>query len=213
MTKTVDLLIATRNQGKIAELQPLLVSLPLRLRSLSEFPDIGEVEETGTTFAENAAIKAKAYSEQAHLWTLSDDSGLEVEALGGAPGVYSARYGGSGLTYDERIKRLLEELSQSGDADRRARFVCVIAIADPQGEIVNLSTGICEGRIAHAPRGNNGFGYDPVFVPEGYEQSFGELSNEIKESVSHRARALAAARSFLLDYLPTFLSHDHSKAS
>lgn len=205
MTKPLptDLLIATRNQGKIAELRPLLARLPLRLRSLTEFPEIGEVEETGTTFAENATLKAKAYSEQARLWTLSDDSGLEVEALGGAPGVYSARYGGVSLTYDERIKRLLEELSQSGDANRRARFVCVIAIADPQGKIVNLSTGICAGTIAHAPRGTNGFGYDPVFVPEGYEQSFGELSSEIKEEISHRARALAEARAFLLDHFLT----------
>ncbi|HKC65637.1 MAG TPA: non-canonical purine NTP pyrophosphatase, partial [Pyrinomonadaceae bacterium] len=128
---------------------------------------------------------------------LSDDSGLEVHALGGAPGVYSARYGGAGLSYDERIKRLLDELSRTGSDDRRARFVCVIAIANPQGEVVNLSTGVCEGTIAHVPRGTNGFGYDPVFVPDGYEQTFGELSTEIKEKISHRALALATARAFL----------------
>src|SRR5437764_9951062 len=204
-----DLLIATRNQGKVAELLPLMQSLRLRLRSLADFPEIGEVEETGETFAENASIKARAYAEQSQLWTLSDDSGLEVDALGGAPGVYSARYGGAGLTFDERIKLLLEELSRSGHANRRARFVCVIAISDPHGEIVNLSTGICEGAITDAPRGTNGFGYDPVFVPDGYNQTFGELSTEIKEKISHRARALAATRTFLSDYFLTRLEKNN----
>jgi XTP/dITP diphosphohydrolase len=196
-----ELLVATRNEGKVAELRPLLVhALPVKLRSLAEFPEIGEVEETGETFAENASIKARAYAEQTRLWTLSDDSGLEVDALQGAPGVYSARYGGHDLTFAERIEMLLEEMERSGSADRRARFVCAIAIADPKGEIVNLSTGICEGLIADAPRGTNGFGYDPIFVPEGYDQTFGELSTEIKEAISHRARALFAARSFLVDH-------------
>jgi len=175
----------------------MLVELPLSLRSLKEFPEIDEVEETGTTFSENAALKARSYAEQTRLWTLSDDSGLEVYALGGAPGVYSARYGGADLSYDERIKRLLDELSQTGSDDRRARFVCVIAIANAQGEIINLSTGTCEGTIARAPRGTNGFGYDPIFVPDDYEQTFGELLAEIKEKISHRAIALEAARSFL----------------
>ena len=194
-----ELLIATRNEGKVAELRPLLAQLPLRLRSLAEFPEIDEVEETGMTFAENAVIKARSYAESTHLWTLSDDSGLEVHALGGAPGVYSARYGGRGLSYDERIKRLLDELLQTGSDDRRARFVCVISIANPQGEISNISTGTCEGTIARSPRGTNGFGYDPIFVPDGYEQTFGELSTETKEKISHRALALAAARSFLIN--------------
>ena len=196
-----ELLVATRNEGKVAELRPLLArALPVKLRSLAEFPEIGEVEETGVTFAENASLKARAYAEQSQLWTLSDDSGLEVDALNGAPGVYSARYGGPDLTFAERIKMLLDEMARSGGADRRARFVCAIAIADPGGEIVHLSTGICEGWIADAPRGTNGFGYDPVFVPEGYDQTFGELSTKIKERISHRARALFAARSFLLDH-------------
>lgn len=197
-----ELLVATTNRGKIVELRSLLSSLSLPLRSLDEFPEVEDVAETGATFAENAILKARGYATQTHLWTLADDSGLEVDALGGAPGVYSARYGGDGLTDADRVQRLLEALSQSGDADRIARFVCVIAIADPLGEILNLSTGICEGTIAHAPRGANGFGYDPVFVPEGYEQSFGELTADIKEIISHRARALSAARAFLLDHVP-----------
>jgi XTP/dITP diphosphohydrolase len=198
---TTELLIATHNEGKVIELRSLMASLPLSLRGLAEFPEIQEVEETGTTFAENASIKARAYAMQSRLWTLSDDSGLEVEALGGAPGVYSARYGGTALSFAERMKLLLEELARSGSRNRLARFVSVIAIADPNGEIAHLSTGICEGAITHAPRGTNGFGYDPIFVPQGYDQTFGELSTEIKERISHRARALAATRTFLCDHL------------
>ncbi|MDT4954296.1 MAG: XTP/dITP diphosphohydrolase [Acidobacteriota bacterium] len=202
MTKTfpTELLIATGNKGKIVELRSLLEPLSLRLRSLAEFQEIAEVAETGASFAENAILKARGYATQTQLWTLADDSGLEVAALDGAPGVYSARYGGEGLSDADRTQRLLEKLSQVGSANRHARFVCVIAIADPGGEVANVSTGICEGRIAFTPRGTNGFGYDPVFVPEGYEQSFGELTTEIKEKISHRARALSAARSFLLDH-------------
>lgn len=199
--RTKELLIATRNAGKVCEVEMLLEGLPLRLRSLAEFPEVPEVEETGATFAENAALKAKSYATQTRLWTLADDSGLEVEALGGAPGIFSARYaGGANASDAERIAHLLAELSRTGDTERRARFVCVIAITDPGARLVNTSTGTCDGRIAPAPRGGNGFGYDPVFIPDGYQQSFGELSSEIKRRISHRARALDAARPFLLDY-------------
>ncbi len=196
---THELLIATGNKGKVAELRQLLAGLTLRLRDLAEFPRALEVEETGQTFAVNAALKAQGYAGQTGLWTLADDSGLEVEALGGAPGVYSARYGGEGLTDADRVNRLLGELARVDAKDRRARFVCVIAIADPLGHVRNLSTGTCEGRIVHAPRGTHGFGYDPVFLPDGFEQTFGELPAEIKQDISHRARALKAASSFLDD--------------
>jgi XTP/dITP diphosphohydrolase len=195
-----ELLIATSNKGKIAELRSLLEPLSLRLRSLGEFAEVEEVAETGASFAENAILKAQGYATQTQLWTLADDSGLEVDALDGAPGIYSARYGGEGLSDADRTRRLLDNLSQVGGANRKARFVCVIAIAAPRGEVFNVSTGTCEGRIAFAPRGTNGFGYDPVFVPEGYEQSFGELTTATKEKISHRARALLAARAFLLDH-------------
>jgi XTP/dITP diphosphohydrolase len=196
---TRELLIATGNKGKVAELRLLLAGLPLRLSDLAEFPRASEVEETGQTFADNAALKAQGYARQTGLWTLADDSGLEVEALGGAPGVYSARYGGEGLTDADRVTRLLAELDRVGAKDRRARFVCVIAIADPLGRVRNLSNGTCEGRIVRAPRGAHGFGYDPVFLPDGFGQTFGELPSEIKQDISHRARALKAARSFLFD--------------
>src|SRR5215213_11696478 len=157
-TSTHELLIATTNQGKIVELRSLLHSLPLCLRSLAEFPSTEEVEETGNTFSDNAVLKARAYARQTGLWTLADDSGLEVDALGGAPGVFSARYGGEGLTDADRVTRLLGELSRVDAKDRLARFVCVIAIADPLGQVMNLSAGTCEGRIVHAPRGTHGFG-------------------------------------------------------
>ena len=199
--RTKELLIATRNAGKVCEVEMLLEGLPLRFRSLAEFPEIVEVEETGATFAENAALKARGYAAQTRLWALADDSGLEVEALGGAPGVFSARYAGGAHASDaERTAHLLAELSRTGDTGRRARFVCVIAIADADARLVDSSTGTCEGSIALAPRGVNGFGYDPVFIPDGYRQTFGELPPEIKQHISHRARALEAARSFLLEY-------------
>ncbi|HKR02146.1 MAG TPA: XTP/dITP diphosphatase [Pyrinomonadaceae bacterium] len=199
-TSTSELLIATGNRGKVAEYQSLLATLPLQLRDLSEFPGAGEVEETGATFSENAILKARVYALRTGLWTLADDSGLEVEALGGAPGIYSARYGGAGATDARRVEKLLEALSGFDNGERRARFVCVIAIADPRGEIANVSTGRCEGLIAFSPRGSNGFGYDPVFIPDGFEQTFGELTRETKERISHRARALREASSFLLGH-------------
>lgn len=199
MTKTLmpELLLATGNKGKVAEIQSLLASLPLHLKNLAEFSEIKEVEETGATFSDNAILKATAYARQTGLWTLADDSGLEVDALGGAPGVFSARYAGAGATDAERIALLLKELSGFLEVQRSARFVCVIAIADPQGRVASISTGKCKGTIAHAPRGTRGFGYDPVFIPDGFQQSFGELPQEIKQEISHRALAIKAARSFL----------------
>ena len=185
--------MATNNAGKVRELSRLLTGLPLRLRLLSEFPGVPEAEETGTTFAENAALKALHYSSRTGLLTLSDDSGLSVDALGGAPGVYSARYAGRDATYAERMARLLGELEAAGGDERRARFVCVIAVADPSAGTLETFEGTCEGRIADAPRGTGGFGYDPLFIPDGHDQTFGELPEHVKHSLSHRARALAPA--------------------
>jgi XTP/dITP diphosphohydrolase len=192
-----ELLIATHNAGKIRELTSLLSNLPLRLRRLSEFPQIGEVEETGRTFAENAELKARLYSRQTNLWTLADDSGLEVDALGGAPGVLSARYAGADATDEERNARLLAELSLTGDEQRSARFTCAIALYETDAETAEVFSGVCEGRISRRPRGRGGFGYDPLFIPAGYEQTFGELPDELKQQISHRARALAKVRAYL----------------
>jgi XTP/dITP diphosphohydrolase len=192
-----ELLIATHNAGKIRELTALLSNLPLRLRRLSEFPQIEEVEETGETFAANAELKARLYSRQTNLWTLADDSGLEVDALGGAPGVLSARYSGVNATDAERNALLLAALNGTDDPQRTARFICVIALYELESETTKLFTGACEGRISRHPRGNNGFGYDPLFIPTGYAQTFGELPDELKQQLSHRARALAGVRAYL----------------
>lgn len=192
-----QLLIATNNAGKMRELNALLENLPLRLRQLSEFPHVVEVEETGKTFAENALLKARLYSRQTNLWTLADDSGLEVDALGGAPGVLSARYAGADATDEERNARLLSELEGTDDAQRTARFVCAIALCDPATGATEIFSGTCEGRISHQPRGRRGFGYDPLFVPHGHTQTFGELSEASKQQISHRARALSAVRLYL----------------
>lgn len=193
METKAELLIATRNAGKVAEFRRLLTGLPLRLRGLDEFALDADAEETGETFAENAAIKADFYCRRTGIPTLADDSGLEVEALGGAPGVLSARYAGPGASDEQRVALLLKELDATGDAERRARFVCVIALADPSGGRTELFAGECAGRIIGEPRGAGGFGYDPVFVPEGHSETFGELPAEIKNRISHRARAAAAA--------------------
>jgi len=193
MSEHNELLVATNNKGKVRELSQLLNDFPLRLRLLDEFSNIDEAEETGETFAENATIKALHYSAHTRLLTLSDDSGLVVDALGGAPGVRSARYAGREATYAERMSKLLGELDATGNAERRARFVCVIAVADPSADTLHTFEGTCEGRIARAPRGTGGFGYDPLFIPDGHDRTFGELPREVKHTLSHRARALEQA--------------------
>lgn len=191
------LLIASGSSDKIKELEALLDRLPLVLCSLSDLPNIKEVEETGETFLENAVLKAKGYAAQAGMLTLADDSGLEVEALGNAPGVLSARYGGSGSSYDSKIAKLLQQLGETGDSGRRARFVCAMAVADTNGEILFTTEGICTGEIAEQPRGTGGFGYDPIFIPTGYDMTFGELGREIKQQISHRAQAAAKIMRYL----------------
>ena len=192
-----DLLIATHNPGKILELRQLLANQPLTLHGLDEFPDSVTVAETGTTFAENAQLKAVGYARQAQMWTLADDSGLEADALGGAPGVLSARYAGAEATDRERIVRLLQELGDASEEKRSARFVCALALADADGNLVHLTHGICYGKIAFAIHGTQGFGYDPVFTPDGYDLTFGQLSADVKNSLSHRTRALKEMRDFL----------------
>lgn len=201
-TAQAELLIATKNRGKVRELAELLAGLPLRLRDLGEFPGVPTADETGATFAENAEVKARFYAAHTGLATLADDSGLEVEALGGAPGVHSARYAGEQATDAERVALLLSELSGVSAPGRGARFVCAAALYDPQAGTCEIFTGTCAGRIGHAARGANGFGYDPVFIPEGFEESFGELPGEIKQRISHRARALAAVRAYLASAFP-----------
>ena len=191
------LLVATHNKGKLVELRELLADLPLMISDLGAFPAIKPIPETGQTFAENASLKAIGYARQLGRLTLADDSGLEVDALNGAPGVRSARYGGEGASDGDRTHNLLAELSRVSMDGRTARFVSVIAIADRTGELLSLSTGTCEGRIAETVKGSNGFGYDPIFIPNGFHRTFGELQPEVKNRISHRARALSQAIEFL----------------
>lgn len=192
-----SLLLGTRNPGKIYEIKLIIGDLPLEFSSLNDFPAVAVAVEDAETYALNAIKKARFYARETGVPALADDSGLEVEALGGAPGVISHRYAGDHANDADRRKFLLSKLDETESDNRRARFVCAIAIATVAGEVINLSEGICEGTITFESRGESGFGYDPVFVPDGYDQTFGELSDEIKNRISHRARALLKVRDFL----------------
>jgi XTP/dITP diphosphohydrolase len=200
-TGQLKLLVGTKNAGKIEEVRVLLKGLPVDLRFLRDFPAINTVDESGSSYAENALLKATSYAHQTGICALADDSGLEVEALGGEPGLFSARYAGAGAGDSERVELLLAELSNQPEARRTARFHCAVAIVDSRGKVLNIAEGICEGAIAKQARGHNGFGYDPIFVPEGYSQTFGELPREEKDRISHRAKALKLTRAFLLELL------------
>lgn len=190
------ILIATTNPGKIGEYQEILADSGMEMLSLRDAGIAVEVEETGATFEENARLKARAYADLSGLPTLADDSGLCVDALDGAPGVYSARFGPDPVS---RIERLLAALADVPDERRTARFVCVIALARPGEETVTFE-GVCEGRIGWSPRGNNGFGYDPIFYLPEYGQTMAELSSALKNRVSHRGRAAARLRVWLANH-------------
>lgn len=209
----LELVIATYNQGKLREVQKALEGLPLQFRYLSEFAHVSAVSELGQTYKENAVLKAIGYAKQTGVCALADDSGLELDALDGRPGVFSARFGGEQATDGDRIKALLSQLTQQANSDRTARFVCSMALAgwnstaagNPQVEphLLTVTEASCEGAIADAPRGENGFGFDPIFLPAGYQQTFGQLSNEVKASISHRAQALAKIRAFINSWIVT----------
>jgi XTP/dITP diphosphohydrolase len=201
----LTLVMATRNAGKVRELKALLPETGVSLLSLADFPEIPEIPEEGTTFAENAATKARAVVRLTGHASLADDSGLAVDALGGAPGVYSARYAGDRTaphppTDAENWRKLLDEMLDIPWERRSACFICEIALALPDGRVFTAH-GECEGIIATAPAGDQGFGYDPVFwVPE-YAATMAQLSPEVKNRISHRARALAAFREVLAGVL------------
>ncbi|HYX30660.1 MAG TPA: RdgB/HAM1 family non-canonical purine NTP pyrophosphatase [Pyrinomonadaceae bacterium] len=192
-----QLLLATYNQGKLDEIRQLLRYVPFDLRDLNSFRSIKAIEESGSTFVENATLKAVGYATQTRLMTLADDSGLEVDALGGCPGVRSARYAGKGASDAQRVEKLLQELSNTPDSDRGAQFVSAIAISAADGTILKLCVGICRGCIARQPRGAHGFGYDPVFIPDGMDRTFAELGADVKNEISHRAIAVKEAVEFL----------------
>ena len=189
----MNLLLASRTPHKTREFQQLL-GKEFAFDDLQSFSEIQIVEETGRTFAENATLKAVSASKSSQSLVIADDSGLEIEALGSAPGIYSARYAGENASDAENITKLLRELKDV--ADRSARFRCVIVLAQC-GKVRRTFEGVVEGQIVDLPRGANGFGYDPVFRPDGFQQTFAEMTAELKNRISHRAKAIAGLREAL----------------
>ena len=190
----MDLLVATTNEGKLREIEAILDGIPYRLRTLKEFPGIEEPEETGETFEANARLKAVYYAAATGMLTAADDSGLEIDALGGAPGVHSARW--HGTNYDDKFKKIRELLAMQGLETSPARFVCCVALADG-GRILHETRGTVEGRIADTVAGTNGFGYDPIFFYPPLGLTLAQLDRDQKSAVSHRGKAFAALRSYL----------------
>ncbi|REK12746.1 MAG: RdgB/HAM1 family non-canonical purine NTP pyrophosphatase [Planctomycetota bacterium] len=187
------LVFGTHNRKKAAELVDLLCGIDVTLRTLADFDDAIEVDESGSTFAENAAAKATAQARHLGQWVLGDDSGLVVDALDGSPGIYSARYAGEKATDADNRRKLLEALVDVRQIERRtAHFACHLALADPRGNVRLTSAGRCSGRIRFEASGSGGFGYDPLFEVVEYHRTFGELSPAVKACLSHRARAMGA---------------------
>ncbi len=196
MNKKKILLIASNNKHKITELKKILEDSAFEVVSMAEYGVSQDVEETGKTFEENAILKAKSIALEKHVFVFADDSGLEVEALDNRPGVFSARYAGVGAADSERINKLLGELQSI--ENRNARFVCVIAISTPEGKVKTFR-GEIYGKITNSPKGSNGFGYDPVFIPDGFGQTFAELESDVKNKISHRAKATQTMLRFTLN--------------
>jgi XTP/dITP diphosphohydrolase len=187
----MKMVVATHNQGKVREIADLLARLKLDWLSLDDVGIDSDVEETGESFEENASLKARHYARLSGMLTLADDSGLEVDALGGEPGVRTARFGGPGLSPRERYELLLRRLAAVPEPQRTARFRCAVALASPD-ELLGVATGVVEGSIATTPAGDGGFGYDPVFLLPDYCQTMAELPAAVKQELSHRARAIRA---------------------
>jgi XTP/dITP diphosphohydrolase len=200
----MELVIATRNHNKARELKHFLSDLNLEVVSMAQFPDIQPIEEDGKTFEENAVKKATLVALSTGLLTLADDSGLEVDSLDGRPGIFSARYAGEDASDIDNNEKLLKELD--GVINRTARFVCCVALADANGLIATVR-GSCEGQIIDECRGNNGFGYDPLFMKNDYNHTFGEIKIDLKNRISHRSRALEKARLAIENYLLTGLNN------
>lgn len=186
-------LIATQNAGKVREFRRLLLGIHADIVGLEQYYDVAAPEEDGATFLENASIKARHYSQRFNEIALADDSGLVVDALDGAPGIHSARYGGDGLMDRDRLELLLKNLVDVPAEDRTARFECAVVVIDPENtKDLFHAVGTVEGNIIFEPRGENGFGYDPVFVPVGETRTTAEMSADEKDALSHRGRAIAA---------------------
>jgi XTP/dITP diphosphohydrolase len=196
-----ELVLGTHNQKKLRELQQLVSHYAIMVRSLTEYPDAIVVPETGTTFVENARLKATVQAMHLQRWVLAEDSGLSVAALNGRPGVYSARYAGDDATDEANNHLLLHELAAVPEDKRAAWYTCQICLASPQGKVVFEATGQCHGRIALSAQGDHGFGYDPLFVVAEYHRTFGQLGPRVKQAISHRARAMRYLQSQLTQLL------------
>lgn len=197
MARIIPLVLATRNHHKARELQTFLSDLDFKVITLDDIPQHIVLEETGSTFQENALQKARIVYEATKLPALADDSGLEVFYLNGRPGVYSARYAGPQATDDENNQKLLKELNGVPEPQRKAQFRSVLALV--AHGIERMTEGICPGTIAKSPRGTNGFGYDPIFIPEGYTCTYAELTAEEKNRISHRSRSFARMKEVLIE--------------
>jgi XTP/dITP diphosphohydrolase len=196
----ISLVLATRNRHKVEELSALLSELPVKILSFHDFPDMPDVLEDGATLTENAIKKASAVASFTGLPSLADDTGLEVEALGGAPGVRSARFAGEPPNWEENNRKLLSDLNGIDGSGRAAAFRCVVALAVP-GERVRTVEGVTRGVILESPTGKGGFGYDPLFLPEGHDLTYAEMRSEEKNTVSHRAKAITRARGLVMALL------------
>ena len=195
----MEIVLATNNFDKVKEIKHILRGLKIKILTLKNFPRLPEVKENGKTLRENAIKKATKVALQTRRIALADDSGLEVKALKGKPGVYSSRFAGENCTYTDNNRKLLRLMKNILFLKRQARFICVIAIAMPDGKVKTV-TGICKGKIALEVRGKQGFGYDPVFIPGGYKKTFAELGLKIKNKISHRTKALQKAKKILLKF-------------
>ena len=190
MKQQYDLVLGTHNRKKGGELATLLAPYNFHLTTLAEFPESLTVAETGTSFAENAALKAGQQARHLKRWVMGEDSGLSVDCLDGAPGVFSARYSGATATDESNNRYLLDQLGETPDSQRTAHYTCHIAVADPTGEIRLCCEATCRGKIRREETGNAGFGYDPLFEIQEYHQTFGQLGDDVKSLLSHRAKAI-----------------------
>ncbi len=191
MTSPLTIVLASRNHKKAREVSEILAPAGFMVIPVAEFPDVPEVEEDGLTFAANAAKKASEVARQLNRWVIGEDSGLQVDALGGAPGIYSARYSGAGATDEKNNQKLIADLANVPDEKRGAGYLCSVALSDPNGDIRIACEGTCRGRILNEANGEGGFGYDPYFLIPEYHLTFGQLSSVVKHRLSHRARAFA----------------------
>jgi XTP/dITP diphosphohydrolase len=191
MTSPLTIVLASRNHKKAREVSEILAPAGFMVIPVTEFPDVPEVEEDGLTFAANAARKASEVARQLNRWVIGEDSGLQVDALGGAPGIYSARYSGAGATDEKNNQKLIADLANVPDEKRGAGYLCSVALSDPNGDIRIACEGTCRGRILNEANGEGGFGYDPYFLIPEYHLTFGQLSSVVKHRLSHRARAFA----------------------